>query len=233
MGISKKPIKVAIHQPNFFPWYGYFDKIAKSDIFVFMDDVAYPKSGNSMGSWTNRVKILVQGKPMWISCPVIREHGVQLIKNVKINNINLWRDKLAQIISYNYGKSLCYNEMIDWVTDMIEFDTDDLATYNINNIKEICKKIGIEKTFVLQSELYIDTDNKGTDLLIDIVKAVGGNEYICGGGASGYQEDGKFEISNITLTYQNFMHPTYKQFGSKVFNSGLSIIDFLLNCGIE
>jgi len=231
MEVSKKSIKVAIHQPNFFPWLGYFDKISKCDIFVFMDDVAYPKSGSSMGTWTNRVRLLVQGQLMWINCPVIREHGIQLIKNVKINNTNRWRVKLIKTISYNYGKSLYFNEMIDWITDMIEFDSGDLATYNINNIKEICKKIGIEKTFVRQSELKIDTDNNATDLLIGIVKAVGGNEYICGGGASGYQEDEKFGTANIKLSYQNFVHPEYRQNNSKEFNPGLSIIDYLMNCG--
>jgi len=228
---NNKSIKVAIHQPNFFPWLGYFDKIAKSDIFVFMDDVAYPKSGNSMGTWTNRVRLLVQGQPMWISCPVIREHGIQLIRNVKINNTNLWRDKLIKTISYNYRKSLHYNEMVDWITDMIEYDSDDLTTYNINSILTICKKFGIDKNFVRQSDLHINTGNKGTDLLIDIVEAVGGNEYICGGGASGYQEDDKFETANIRLTYQNFMHPTYKQNNFEKFTPGLSIIDYLMNCG--
>jgi hypothetical protein len=69
----------AIHQPNFFPWLGYFDKINRADVFVFLDQVAYPKSGSSMGSWCNRVKINIAGVASWISCPVVREHGPQSI----------------------------------------------------------------------------------------------------------------------------------------------------------
>ena len=51
---------VAIHQPNFFPWLGYFDKINKSDIFIFLDDVQFPKKG---GNWTNRVQLMVLEVP--------------------------------------------------------------------------------------------------------------------------------------------------------------------------
>ena len=67
----------AIHQPNFFPWLGYFEKIKRADVFVFLDHVHYPKSGNSMGSWTNRVKINISAHAKWISCPVVREHGIK------------------------------------------------------------------------------------------------------------------------------------------------------------
>lgn len=93
----------AIHQPNFMPWLPYFDKISKADKFVFLDKVAYPKSGNSMGSWTNRVKINMNGQAVWFSCPVVRESGVQLIDYVNINYSNFFLDKMMRTLECAYG----------------------------------------------------------------------------------------------------------------------------------
>jgi hypothetical protein len=64
---------VTIHQPNFFPWLGYFDKIRQSDIFIFLDAVDYPRAGSGgMGSGVNRVRVAIQGEARWVTCPLRR-----------------------------------------------------------------------------------------------------------------------------------------------------------------
>ena len=69
-------ILVAIHQPNFFPWLGYFDKIRRADFFILLDDVQYPKTG--AGSWSNRVKVMINGEGRWLTAPVDRSfHGTR------------------------------------------------------------------------------------------------------------------------------------------------------------
>ncbi len=220
---------VAIHQPNFFPWLGYFDKINRADVFVFMDDVAYPKSGS--GTWTNRVKILIQGNSKWLTCPVIREHGVQAIKEVKIDYSQDWQEKILKTIKYNYAKAPFFKETITWLEPLI-MDTEELlAEYNIKNILAICALLGINSSFVRQSEL--NTNQASTDLLIEIVEKVGGQAYLCGGGASGYQNDELFGVVGQELIYQEFNHPVYKQFSTNNFIEGLSIIDSLMNVGIN
>ena len=229
MNMNNSNKMVAIHQPNFFPWLGYFDKINRADIFVFMDEVAYPKSGNSMGSWLNRVSILVQGKAVWIGCPVIREHGVQIIKDVIINSLN-WREKLLKTILYNYSKAIYFDETITWLKPLIMNPEENLSDYNTSSILKICDLLGIKTRFIRQSEL--NTSCASTELLIEIVKKVDGHSYLCGGGASGYQEDEKFNKAGVGLLYQNFKQPSYHQMG-KEFIAGLSCIDLFMNCGIE
>ena len=66
---------VAIHQPNFLPWLGYFDKLARADVFILLDTVQFPKKA---GSWMNRARLLVGGEPSWITVPVVRSyHGLR------------------------------------------------------------------------------------------------------------------------------------------------------------
>jgi hypothetical protein len=79
----------------------------------------------------------------------------------------------------------------------------------------------------------LNAKGSSTDLLISMVKSVGGTGYLCGGGASGYQEDEKFSLEGLTLKYQDFSHPVYLQFNTSEFVPGLSIIDALMNCGPE
>jgi hypothetical protein len=219
-------IIVGIHQPNFFPWLGYFEKILKSDVFVFLDNVQY-----SHGSWTNRVKIINQKKPSWITCPVSHIGNYQTIREIKIDNNQPWRKKISNVLTLNYAKSDFYSENYNFISDMVERQDPLISRFNIQNIVSICDLLDIKTKFVLQSDM--STSKNGTELLIEITQSVGGTGYICGSGARNYQEDQKFSENNITLIHQNFVHPQYPQKQNNEFVEGLSIIDTLLNCGIS
>ena len=221
---------VAIHQPNFFPWLGYFDKIARSDVFVLLDNVYFPKTG---GTWGNRVKLIVSGKEQWITIPIVRSyHGQRRINEMKINNSLDWRARILKTIQLNYGSFPYFKEVIPIVETLINNPTDNLADFNITAIRTLARKLGIlTDKFILGSALKID--NGGNNLLIEITKAVGGTTYMCGGGAEGYQDDVLIETSGLNLVYQDFEHPIYIQKHSKTFIPGLSIIDALFNLGME
>ncbi len=220
---------VAIHQPNFFPWLGYFDKIARCDTFVFMDDVAFPRTGS--GSWVNRVRILVQKEPVWITCPVVRDHGTPMIREVRIDDRQPWRKKLLKTLQHNYSKASHFEDHWDWLQSMIGYETDSLCDFNINAIESIWNRLGLPGHFIRQSSL--GTVLHSTELLIEITRAVQGNTYLSGGGAGGYQEDGRFESSGVRLVYQNYTHPEYVQQGVPAFIPGLSILDALFQAGAD
>ena len=219
---------VAIHQPNFFPWLGFFDKVRRSDVFIALDNVQFPKTG---GTWTNRVQVMVDGEPAWVSMPIVRAyHGVRAIREMQIAPDTMWRGKLLRKIEHNYRRAPEFDDVFPWLAPLIENPTSSVAEYNLASIQALCRRLGIRTPIRLGSELAVE--GRATDLLISMVKAVGGSEYLAGGGAAGYQEDEEFQQAGIQLTYQSFHHPTYPQTNTAGFEPGLSIIDALMNCGV-
>src|SRR5262249_17725400 len=100
---------VAIHQPTFFPWLGYFNKIARADIFVVLDNVQFPKTG---GTWLNRVRLLIDGRARWVTMPVVRRYrGVRLIREMLISDEPAWRRRLEQTLRSSYGRAACFDEV--------------------------------------------------------------------------------------------------------------------------
>src|SRR2546423_2717605 len=221
---------VAIHQPTFFPWLGFFNKIARCDQFVVLDNVQFPKKG---GTWANRVKLLINRQPSWVTMPVERSyHGVRNYAEMRIDNNSPWRDKLLKTIRINYNQARYCDEVFPIIEDLILNSNTRLTDYNLSAILYLAKRFGMDiSRIVLASTLRVE--GAGTDLLVSLVKAVNGSTYLCGGGAAEYQEDEKFAAAGLNLIYQNFQHPVYEQTGAVDFVPGLSVIDALMNCGFQ
>lgn len=220
---------VAIHQPNFLPWLGFFDKLARCDVFVLLDDVQFPKKG---GTWTNRVQVEVAGKPAWLTVPIVRSyHGTQLVREIQINDATPWREKLLETIRHNYVRAPFFHDVFPVLEEIVNYRTELLADYNMYGIRRLIQTMGLARAETRRSS-ELGATGHGTDLLISITKAVGGSAYLCGGGAAGYQEDAEFAEAGIGLVYQSFQHPTYPQ-GNPSFIPGLSVVDGVMNCGLD
>lgn len=228
--MDHKQKTVAIHQPNFFPWLGYFDKINRSDVFVLLDNVQFPKTG---GTWINRVRMLVNGQDSWITVPVVRNFsGVKLVSELPINEKTDWRDKLVKTMQMSYSKAPFFQEVFPVLRPLMENPAQGLAEYNIAAIRTISDLLGIASgKLVRGSEL--GADGNATDLLISMTRELEGTAYMCGGGAGGYQEDEKFAAAGLELVYQGFNHPVYPQKKVAEFVPGLSVVDALMNCGVD
>ena len=221
---------VAIHQPNFFPWLGYFDKIARSDVFIFLDDVQFSKTG---GTWSNRVKMLLAGEPRWVTAPINRAfHGVAAINQIEWADEQPWRVKLLKTLSTNYSKAPHYRETMEWLEPLILLSEGKLARYNMAVIRAIAQQIGLRNEHCVTSS-SLGGQGQASELLIDLTRKVGGDCYLCGGGADGYQEDEAFAAGGLQLCYQSFSHPMYVQAGQQDFAPGLSIVDALMNVGFR
>lgn len=221
---------VAIHQPNFFPWLGFFDKIARSDVFILLDHVQFQKTG---GTWSNRVKLLVSGEARWVTAPIERSfHGVRPLCEMEFQETQPWREKLLKSLAANYVRAPFYRETLAFFEPLILNPENNLARYNGAAVMDIAKRLGLSgEKFRWSSEMSVD--KQASEMLISLTRAVGGDAYMCGGGAVGYQEDALFAAAGIDLTYQNFQHPVYEQLAGQDFVAGMSIIDAFMYCGLS
>ncbi len=214
----------AIHQPNFFPWLGYFDKIRRADIFVVLDGVVAPRAAG----WINRVGLDVQGESRFFTCPVRRGHGAQTIAELRINpdgHDGPWRPKFLRTLEVNYGRARNFTQTRHLIERLLAFEDDQIAAFNLNAIQAICRILGVGARFVRHSDLDVP-DCAKTELLIALTRAVGCDRYLCGGGAAGYQDDALIAARGIQLIYQNFQPSPYGDPAS--FRPGLSVIDYLM-----
>jgi RimJ/RimL family protein N-acetyltransferase len=202
-----RPHVVAIHQPNFFPWLGFFDKLRRSDTFVLLDTVEFSK-----GSRTNRVEVLVGGKPHWITAPVQRAGLGGPIRDVLIDETRDWRSKVVKTLHQNYARA----DALPLAEELVGHGDERLASYNEYAIRRLAEELGITTPIVRASDLPVD--GHATELLIALVRTAGGGAYLAGGGAGGYQEDERFAAEGIDVLPQDFVAP-----------HGLSVLHALLS----
>ncbi|NCA14282.1 MAG: wbmP, partial [Proteobacteria bacterium] len=132
---------VAVHQPNFFPWLGYFDKLVRSDCFIVLDDVQFPKKG---GTWMNRVQIARDGRPHWLTAPVDRGYsGVRLISEMRFAPERSWRDEVWRAIELAYSRAPCWSEAADLLKPLVFHESQSLVDYNVHGTRSLLKALGI------------------------------------------------------------------------------------------
>lgn len=213
---------VAIHQPNYLPWLGYFYKMAKADTFVLLDNVQYEKNGP-----TNRVRIKTSHSSTWVTLSVKRRFP-QLVSEVRLADFQSERGNHLKTIELNYKKAPYFNYLFPELKTITEKDWQYLSELNVALINLLKEKLGIKVKLEIASNYNFHS--KGDELLIDICKKFNVDTYLSGEGGKNYQDEGKFKKAGIKLEYTNFVHPRYPQLWVD-FVPGLSIIDLIFNCG--
>jgi len=213
-------LTISIHQPNFFPWLGYLDKMSKSDVFVILDTVQYEKD-----SYTNRTKIKGPNGEQWLTMS-IKNNFPQIIKDVEFANYRKDRDRILKTIELNYKRAPGFNTIFPILQELMKDDWEKLSGFNIHIIKNLIKGHHNQPRIEIASEY--DFKGQSTELLVNICKYFGGDIYLSGCGAKNYQEEEMFRKAKIDLEYNEFKHPIYNQLWGE-FIPCLSIIDSLMN----
>ncbi|MHB8771655.1 MAG: WbqC family protein [Syntrophales bacterium] len=216
---------VAVHQPQYLPWLGYFDKIDRADVFVLLDTVQYKKN-----EWQNRNRIKTADGWQWITVPVTYRFP-QRIHEVAVNNRERWQHKQRQAIVSNYRKAPFWDEVAPFVEEILAPGWEMLAGLNIFGVKRLAAILGIETPLYVASELGEFPDDPD-ERLIAITKHFGADTYLAGSGGRGYMDLDRYGRSGVKVLVQEFAHPAYGQmFGA--FEPCLSILDLLFNQGGE
>jgi hypothetical protein len=219
-------MKVTIHQPNYIPWIGFFNKVSMADTYVILDTVQYEKDG-----FTNRNKIRQPDSPIgwaWLTVPVKKGSSNQPIKDVQIDNNQKWKEASLRSINRIYKSSPYLKAYSQFLDSIYKKEWDGLSDLNEFIIKELFSMLGIEPQIIKASELGVNS--KKSDLNLDICKKVGATEYISGISGRDYLEMDRFKEEGIKVTFHDFKHPVYEQVRGP-FISNLSVLDLLLSCG--
>ena len=216
---------VAIMQPTYLPWSGYFSLIESVDIFVILDTVQFQKR-----SWQQRNQIKTSQGSNWLTVPVVSKgKRDQLIKNTQIAKNSDFEKKHLKSMQYNYGKSKFFHKEFQPIFDLLNSDYEYLAELNLKLIRYFCKRLNIETEIIKSSNL--NGQGKKTDLLCSICRELNASKYISPPGSKEYlQESDTFLQANIPILYFNYRHPSYDQLWGD-FLPYMSIIDLLFNTG--
>jgi hypothetical protein len=216
---------VAIHQPQYLPWLGYFDKMRRADVFCYLNDVQYKKN-----EWQNRNRIKNAQGWQWLTVPV-RYHFPEKINEVKINTTTGWQKKHLQALVTNYSRAPFYKPYSAIFEDTYTRDWEFISELNIHLLEYLREALEMNtKTTVISSDLQLSDDP--TDRLIDICKSTGADTYLAGPDGTKYMDLQRFEQNGIKVITQEFKHPVYPQLFDD-FESHMSIVDLLFNCGPE
>lgn len=221
---------IAIHQPNFFPWLGFFHKIHTCDKFVLLNHV---ENNPRTAIYTKRVKILVNKQEHWLTVGLKSEPTIVFmpINQMRIDNPERLKDKQLKTVELTYKKAPYFDSTFPIIEKFYNHPSPFIAERNTACIDEICTKLNITTKKINSDTLQLKSASN--QLLIDIVKQLQGTVYKSGGGAQGYQQDALFIENGITISPQQFKHPSYAQFNSTQFIAGLSTIDALMNLGFS
>jgi hypothetical protein len=210
------------HQPAYLPWLGYFDKINRSDIYVFLDSVQFER-----GSYINRNKIKTKNGPFWLTIPVkIRGYRQFRMDEIEVDNSRDWSSEHLKSVFYHYGKAKMFNYCYPKLEKLFKKKFDKLSDLCFYHLEFWLKEFNIKRKIIRSSELKIKS--KKSDLIFDICRYFKASKYISGALGINYLDVEKFKDADIETEFQNYQCPIYPQLWGK-FVPNLGIIDFWMN----
>jgi len=223
-------MKLAIMQPYFFPYIGYWQLIHSADTFVLFDDAQYMRHG-----WVNRNRILKPGGGwQYILVPLKKHVATESIKNVLVHPDEKWKELIVVQLAHYKKKARYFDETNGLIREILFSNNEQsIAAINFATIIKLCANLDMKKEIIQSSEQnfdYADVGDAG-EWALRIAEQMGASEYINPAAGAELFSQEKFSSSNIKLSFLKSHEIVYSQRGN--FEPSLSIIDVLMFNGME
>lgn len=216
---------IAIHQPNYLPWCGYFAKMKTADVFVFLDDVPMP--GGS--SYVNRTRVGGNApESQWLSVPT--RHSLEEPLHRAVLADKKFGKTHVGTLRARYGRTAHFKPLIEKLEPIYLSAGERLADFNVRCLEVLCETLSLSGPRVRSAAL--PTSSSSGDRLVELVKRLGGTRYLSGKGGQNYQSEEAFRAAGIVLDVRAHTPIPYAQ-GKAEFEPGLSVIDALAHVGPE
>jgi hypothetical protein len=213
---------LCVLQPGYMPWLGFFDQMARSDIFILYDDVQFDRNG-----WRNRNRVKSPQGPHWLTVPVRRGLG-QMIFDVQIDDTQLWARKHVATLRHLYAGAPHLRGYLPELEEILLRPWNRLVDLDLALIALFCRWLGLERETRRSSVLGVDGER--TERLLAFCQYFGCRRYLSGDAARSYLDSSAFADAGIEIEWQNYRHPTYSQLHG-AFVPYLSTLDLILNHG--
>jgi hypothetical protein len=219
---------VVIHQPDFMPYLGFFQRFLKADLYIVLDHVQFV-NGTSR-SWSHRDKIKTAAGERWLTLSVKKTACDTPINRIELSDSVDWIKDNLNLLTQNYRKAPHYAKIMPVVEALYRSPPRLLADFNLRSIEMLMDLLDVRVPMVLSSSL--EPNGHKNELLIDLLGKVGATHYLSGTGARDYMSPDLFRNAGVEVLWQEFTHPVYtQQFGD--FVPYLSALDALFNCGAD
>ncbi len=216
-------MSVAIMQPYFFPYLGYFQLVQAADHFVFYDDVMFIKKG-----WINRNRILMQGNDFLFSIPLEKQSQHKSIRQSTVAYGAEFPSKWLQQIESAYKKAPHFQEVLELIHRVIQEKPASIADLAAKSVMETWTYLGLEQKFYMSSELKTKPDVDRALRLIHITQELGDSHYINAVNGQALYDKPFFAAQGVQLDFLSPKLQPYPQGNQSEFMAGLSMIDVLM-----
>lgn len=213
---------IAIMQPYFLPYLGYYQLINAVDKFILFDDVNYINKG-----WINRNRILLGGQPHGFSIPLQKASQNKKISEILVSDDPKWKKKILNTISHAYKKAPLYEEVFPLINDIIHDGSTNLSDFLHNNIKRTMEFLEIKTELVPTSSSYSNSSLSGQTRILDICKQEQATQYLNAIGGKELYSSADFDKENIELRFITSGKIQYQQFKNE-FVPNLSMLDVMM-----
>lgn len=219
-------MRLAIMQPYFFPYLGYFGLIKSTDRFILFDPVQFIRHG-----WIERNRILKPSEGwQYIKVPLVKHSRDTLIMDIRIRNDNNWRMKIIAQLQHYKKKAPFFKSVIEIVENSLDIETDKITELNRHVLKTVCAYLGFQRDFEIFSEmdLSIIPPEAPDEWALNICTALGNvDQYWNPSSGKSFFDKSKYDNAGIDLKFITYNFQEYDQRRTK-FEAGLSIIDVMM-----